>query len=167
MITDNSYPRRNPTALLSSVSSDSHTWNLVYLELVLAEAGYDVHNLGPCVPDELLIENGRRYRPDLIVISSVNGHGASDGTRLIQRIRADAALAGTPVVIGGKLGTDGTAGAVERERLLLSAGFAAVFEDATDLSPFLAFAAGVHRAVSTATGRIPDEHTERYVAVRM
>src|SRR5205823_4406136 len=95
------------SVVVTSVASDSHTWNLVFLQLALEELGHRVVNLGACVPDELLVAECLRVRPDLIVVSSVNGHGFRDGTRLIGRIRACPELATTVVVIGGKLGIAG------------------------------------------------------------
>jgi methylaspartate mutase sigma subunit len=118
-----------PAVLLSTVSSDSHTWNLVYLRLLLEEHGYSVTCPGACVPDELLVETALRQRPDAIVVSSVNGHGAIDGVRLARAVRARQATASTPMVIGGKLGLLG-ADAGTHARELLAAGFTAVFGDA-------------------------------------
>jgi methylaspartate mutase sigma subunit len=141
------------TVLLSSVSSDSHTWNLVYLELVLIEAGYRVVNLGACVPDALLISNCRHHDPDLVVISSVNGHGAIDGERVIRRIRTDAALAALPVAIGGKLGTGGQTGVRERTHRLRAAGFDGVYDEPADASHFLALAGAVRRSTRRSGGR--------------
>jgi methylaspartate mutase sigma subunit len=112
------------TVLLSTVSSDAHTWNLVYLKLFLEEHGYLVTCLGACVPDELLIDTALRQRPDAIVVSSVNGHGAIDGARMVTSLRARPELADVPVVIGGKLGLAGDDTA--RTRDLLGAGFTAV-----------------------------------------
>jgi methylaspartate mutase sigma subunit len=102
---------RAKRVLLTTVSSDSHTWNLVFLQLLLEELGYRVTNLGACVPDAEIIERTRAERPDAVVVSSVNGHGHIDGRRLIRRLRADAdaALAAVPVMIGGKLGIQGAA----------------------------------------------------------
>ncbi|MER7110112.1 cobalamin B12-binding domain-containing protein [Streptomyces sp. NPDC000229] len=130
--------RRRPRALVSSVSSDSHTWNLVYLQLVLEELGHEVHNVGACVPDELLVEECRRHHPDIVVVSSVNGHGFLDGRRLIARLRREPDLAGLPVVIGGKLGTDGAAEGTYGPSLL-AAGFTAVFEGDTAVRDFRAY----------------------------
>ncbi|GAA2490312.1 cobalamin B12-binding domain-containing protein [Streptomyces gobitricini] len=121
--------------LVSSTSSDSHTWNLVFLQILLEEMGHEVINIGSCVPDDLLIEQARRHRPDVVVLSSVNGHGALDGKRLITRIRALLDLADLPVVIGGKLdikaGEGGQAGPE-----LMDAGFSAVFEDGQGIDTF-------------------------------
>ena len=114
--------------LLSGVASDSHTWNLVYLDTLLREAGCAVTNVGPCPPDDLLVTECAAADPDLIVISSVNGHGAADGIRVIRKIRAVPGLARTPAVIGGKLGTLGAGNAALVPRLL-AAGFDRVFPD--------------------------------------
>jgi methylaspartate mutase sigma subunit len=131
-------PRAGLTVVVSSVSSDSHTWNLVYLQLVIEELGHTVANLGACVPDELLVDECRCIRPDLVVISSVNGHGFIDGLRLIGRINEEAELATTPVVIGGMLGIAGPGGRRNQE-LLTAAGYAAVFDDGPRLPAFRSF----------------------------
>jgi methylaspartate mutase sigma subunit len=112
--------------LLSTTSSDSHTWNLMFLQLLLEERGHEVVNLGPCVPDDLLVETARSCRPSAIVISTVNGHGRIDGARVVRAVRRDPEIAHLPVVIGGKLGIEGTSSDDEVSRLL-EAGFDAVF----------------------------------------
>jgi methylaspartate mutase sigma subunit len=114
--------------LLSTVSSDAHSWNLVYLKMLLTEHGYGVDCLGTCVPDELLVHTARTRQPDVIVISTINGHGCLDGARLARRLREDPATAHIPAVIGGKLGIAGEDEAgVAR---LLAAGFTAVYHEA-------------------------------------
>jgi methylmalonyl-CoA mutase cobalamin-binding subunit len=130
--------------LLATVASDSHTWNLIYLELAMRERGHRVTNLGPCVPDDLLVESCLARRPNVVVISSVNGHGRADGERVINRLRAHPSLADLPVVIGGKLGTDGT----DHTDALTAAGFDAVFADVTDLDRFWAFLESVRASVA-------------------
>ncbi|MEV0403037.1 cobalamin-dependent protein [Actinoallomurus sp. NPDC050550] len=117
------------TIVLSSLSSDAHTWNLVFLQLLLEGMGHRVVNLGACVPDDVLLDECRRHRPDAVVISTVNGHGHIDGLRLIDRLRAEESLAGIPIIIGGKLTTEGDGARVAGE--LLAAGFDAVFADDT------------------------------------
>ncbi|WP_236568013.1 MULTISPECIES: cobalamin B12-binding domain-containing protein [unclassified Nocardiopsis] len=114
--------------VLSGTSSDSHTWNLVFLQLLLEEAGHRVANIGPCVPDRLLVEECLARTPGLVVVSSVNGHGYDDGLRAVRELRAQPGLARVPAVIGGKLGVNGTL-APDRVRDLLDAGFDAVFAD--------------------------------------
>ncbi|MGW7491987.1 cobalamin B12-binding domain-containing protein [Streptomyces sp. NPDC054786] len=116
------------TVVVSSMASDSHTWNLVFLQLLVEEYGYHVVNLGPCVPDEVLAEECRALRPAMVVLSSVNGHGYQDGLRVVDQLRACPELVSTPLVIGGKLGIAGELGHEQVDRLV-AAGFDAVFDD--------------------------------------
>jgi methylaspartate mutase sigma subunit len=143
--------RRQLSVVLSSVSSDSHTWNLVYLQLLLEEQGYLVHNLGACVPDQVIVDAVRQHRPDALVISSVNGHGHLDGARMIRALRAegDPEVAEVPAMIGGKLGIGGPANAHLADSLI-AAGFTAVFTEGAapqDFSQALSAAASAHRPV--------------------
>jgi methylaspartate mutase sigma subunit len=131
-------PGAGLSVVVSSVASDSHTWNLVYLQLAVEELGHTVTNLGACVPDELLVDECLRLDPDLVVLSSVNGHGRIDGARVIARVRARPELAATPVVIGGMLGIAGPGGRQAHD-LLLAAGFNAVFDDGARLPAFRAY----------------------------
>jgi methylmalonyl-CoA mutase cobalamin-binding subunit len=119
------------TVVLGTVASDAHTWNLVYLQLLLEESGHRVVNLGACVPEELFAQACRRHRPDLVVVSTVNGHGYTEGRRLAGVLRAESAVADVPVVIGGKLVVDARLTAAQVDALL-AAGFSAVFDDRTD-----------------------------------
>nr|WP_316519650.1 cobalamin-dependent protein [Kitasatospora sp. K002] len=132
--------------VVTTMSSDSHTWNLTFLQFLLEEMGHRVTNLGACVPDALLLAECRRIEPDLIVISSVNGHGHQDGLRVIPALRACPELRRTPTVIGGKLGIAG-AEDPDRERALLAAGFDAVFEDGASTAGFHAFVGGLRAKV--------------------
>lgn len=138
--------RRSDTArraVVSSVASDSHTWNLVFLQLLLEEQGYRVTNLGPCTPVGLVVETCLDERPDLLAISSVNGHGHVEGRELIETIRAHGPLSSMPAVIGGKLGILGAEN-VRFASPLLDAGYNAVFSErdgAPALARFLAGAA--------------------------
>ncbi|MGW7531817.1 cobalamin B12-binding domain-containing protein [Amycolatopsis sp. NPDC054798] len=111
--------------------SDAHTWNLVFLQLLIEELGLDVVNLGPCVPVELLVRECHVRQPALIALSSVNGHGYQDGLQEIAALRACAALTDTPIVIGGKLGVSDI-GRTDRAIELLKAGFDAVYDDHAD-----------------------------------
>ncbi|MEU9502439.1 hypothetical protein [Streptomyces sp. NPDC048196] len=130
---------RHPV-LIAAPTSDAHTWNLIYLQLLIEELNHPSVNLGPCVPDDTLIEACLLYRPRLLLLSSVNGHGHQDGLRLIRRIRAVEDLVTTPVVIGGKLDISGTD--PDRAGDLRDAGFDAVFPDrphaVTEFRRFLA-----------------------------
>jgi methylaspartate mutase sigma subunit len=127
-------PHAGLGVLVTGTVSDAHTWNLIFLQHYLEEFGHSVVNLGPCVPDELLAARCRTLAPDLVVLSSVNGHGCTDGLRTVIHLRRHADLTGIPIVIGGKLGTDGRSDP-SRVDSLLAAGCAAVFEDG-DLAAF-------------------------------
>jgi methylaspartate mutase sigma subunit len=132
--------RGNPlTVVVSGLSSDAHTWNLVYMQLLIEELGHTVTNLGACVPEAELAARCRTIQPDLIVLSSVNGHGSQDGMRAIAALRECPELLTTPTVIGGKLDTVG--GDPTLTGQLLDAGFDAVFIDADALGAFRAFVA--------------------------
>jgi len=142
-----------PTVVLGTTCSDSHTWNLVFLELLLEEAGYTVVNLGACTPEPLYVEACLRSHPSFVVVSSVNGHGRSDAEPLIQRIREQAELRELPVALGGKLGTSGRL-EPEEVRALVNAGFTMVFQDDAredrELGRFTAFLSAPEKAVSRA-----------------
>lgn len=129
--------------LVSSVSSDAHMWNLVFLQLLLEEHGGEVSNLGACVPDQVIIDECRKERPDVLVLSTVNGHGHLDGLRLIRKIRSEPDLAGLRVVIGGKLGVRGAEN-VQFIEALSEGGFDAVFESEGGLENFNEFLRGLN-----------------------
>ncbi|MEV5212485.1 cobalamin-dependent protein [Micromonospora sp. NPDC053740] len=120
------------------MKSDAHTWNLVYLELLLSERGHDVVNLGPCVPVPLLVREAVATQPDLVVLATVNGHGRYDGMAAVRALRAQPTLTDVPVVIGGKLGVSGL-GHAALSSPLLAAGFTAVFDGDEKIDVFHAF----------------------------
>lgn len=126
---------RGATVLLATIPSDAHTWNLVYLDLLLTELGCRTVNLGACTPADLLRSAVAAHRPGLVVISTVNGHGWLEAPDLARRLRGAAGGADVPLVIGGKLGTE-PAAAAGYARTVLAAGFDAVFdEDAPGADP--------------------------------
>ncbi|WP_338674149.1 cobalamin-dependent protein [Streptomyces sp. SCSIO 30461] len=159
------YGKAEPAGLdivVTTMASDSHTWNLVFLQLLLEELGHRVTNLGACVPDELLVAECRRIEPDLIVLSSVNGHGFHDGLRVVAALRACPELIRTPTVIGGKLGIAGSgsgSGVSERQRKLLTAGFDGVFEEGGSVMEFTSFVDSLSpaaKALPPGSGCLPD-----------
>ena len=134
--------RSAPLTVLSSVSSDAHTWNLVYLQLLLEERGHRVSNLGACVPDDELVHACLRQSPDLLVVSSVNRHGLHDAHRVVRAVRAEPDLVDLPAVLGGKLGVDGPLSDAESARLV-DAGFTRVFTGPDPVAALTAFLPGV------------------------
>jgi|TARA_R110001599_G_scaffold73498_6_gene203169 methylaspartate mutase sigma subunit len=127
--------KEKPRVILASVSSDSHTWNLVYLELLMQEIGVDVINLGCCVPDQEIIQNIIMQKPFLVVISSVNGHGYNEGSRLIRNIHEEVEEQCPPIVIGGKLGIQGNKN-ISLSNDLIKRGFSRVFDESQAISDF-------------------------------
>lgn len=138
--------------LVAGGASDSHTWNLAFLQLLVEEMGHHVVNLGPCVPEDLLAAECRAQAPDLVVLSSVNGHGYGDGLRAVERLRREPGQSAVPVVIGGKLGVAGGQDESAARRLL-DAGADAVFDDG-DLNAFQTF---VTKLASTAAVAVRSE----------
>ncbi|MFE7112780.1 cobalamin B12-binding domain-containing protein [Streptomyces sp. NPDC057575] len=135
-------PHRQPPdsphhAVLTTIASDSHTWNLLFLQLLLEEQGWEVTNLGACVPVGVLIEEAKARTPDLIVVSTVNGHGAEQAPGLAHAVRAVPSLAKVPLVVGGKLDTSGTL-SPDVHASLTDAGFDAVLTGANAVPGLLA-----------------------------
>lgn len=118
--------RDRPLFLLTTIESDSHTWNLVYMQSLLEENHIETINLGPCVPAAASIEAILAHRPDAVVISTVNGHGFVQGRALFDEARRRLGGGLPPMVIGGKLSTsDAERANIKRE--LLTLGFSGVF----------------------------------------
>ncbi|WP_406475070.1 cobalamin B12-binding domain-containing protein [Streptomyces sp. NBC_01615] len=138
--------------VVTGLPSDAHTWNLVFIQLLLEDLGHKVVNLGPCVPEDEIVESCCKFQPDLLVVSSVNGHGFNDARPLIGAIRSRWELAGLPAVIGGKLGVGGAAADehVEQAGELMAAGFDAVFQEGVGLAVFESFVGSLTGAASPA-----------------
>ncbi|MEV6559326.1 cobalamin-dependent protein [Nocardia sp. NPDC051756] len=125
--------------VLCTVESDSHLWNLVYLQKLLEEHGASVHNLGTCTPVDNVAAAIREDRPDLLVVSSVNGHGFHGAQVLLNHLKENGLE--VACAIGGKL----TTAVSDDDRVrseLLELGFTDVFlgDDAIDrFQDFLKF----------------------------
>lgn len=113
-------------AVVATIPSDSHTWNLVFIQAFLEEHGLEVFNGGPCTPIDDLLSGCLAHEADLLVISTVNGHGLIEAPDCIDRIRSVAELNGLPVVLGGKLGVGGAISEAVAAHLV-AAGFDMVF----------------------------------------
>ncbi|WP_237531248.1 cobalamin-dependent protein [Streptomyces sp. SID3212] len=113
--------------------------------MLLEDLGHTVVNLGSCVPEDEIVESCCKFQPDLLVVSSVNGHGFNDAGPLIGAIRSRWELAGLPAVIGGKLGVSG--GRQDQTDELMSAGFDAVFQDGVNIAAFESYVGSLSREV--------------------
>lgn len=152
----NSVWEQNPIALICTTVSDSHTWNLVFLNMLLEELGFDVINEGPCTPVSLVVDDCEERTADVVVVSTVNGHGMEDSCQLIRSLRARSVLAEVPVVIGGKLNTLDGVNQTEKQRLL-ECGFNRVFDDSDDLAEFIRYSRSL-RSQSRRAGALRTRH---------
>lgn len=123
------------TALLTTIPSDAHSWNLVFMEMFLEERNWRVINLGTCVPFEQVIDVCSKEKPELVVVSTTNGHGYMEGAELAGLLRGLENRSAMKVVIGGKLGVDQSLDSQYAESLLES-GFDEVFYGPSALETF-------------------------------
>lgn len=114
------------TILIGGTPSDAHTWNLVFLQLWLQERGYDVVNLGSPLPVPALVRAVAETRPDLVAISTVNGHGVLEGEEIGAALAGRSERGATPLFIGGLLVTRDE-DRPEAAARLAAAGFDGVF----------------------------------------
>ncbi len=125
----------NKKVTITTIPSDAHTWNLVYIQLFLEEYGFLAQNIGSCPPYDLTIRKCCEHQPDLIVVSTVNGHGYIEGLELVKRIKQSDFVNNVPVIIGGKLTTKGRLTREEKENLLKE-GYSEVFEGNSAIGDF-------------------------------
>ena len=122
--------------IVSTVESDSHIWNLVYLQKVLEEQGATVLNLGSCTPVAEVLSGIASFHPDLLVVSSVNGHGHHGARVLLTEMQRQGLE--VPSVVGGKLTTaESDNDRVRRD--LLSLGYTEVFTGDDSIDRFREF----------------------------
>jgi methylaspartate mutase sigma subunit len=95
-----------PKIILTTIPSDAHNWNLIFMQLLLEEFGFEVLNLGPCVSFDLLENTCTSFMPDAMVVSTINGHGYIEGKCLIKHVKNLDSMTNIPVFMGGKLSTD-------------------------------------------------------------
>lgn len=124
--------------LLTTIPSDSHSWPLVFIQMFLEERGYEVKNLGTCVPFSLVAEECARDEPAVVVLSTVNGHGYMEGVELGQRLARLPNRSRFRLVAGGKLGTEKARDSEYAEELL-RAGFDGVYSGPDALERFTDF----------------------------
>jgi methylmalonyl-CoA mutase cobalamin-binding subunit len=121
--------------VIAGLPTDTHTWNLAYLELHFRERGFSVRNVGSCASAAEIAHAVRAAAADVVVLSSVNGHGHLEGGPLAAELRRRLDFGNVPLVIGGKLTIDAELGETAR-RELLAAGFDAVFFGENALADF-------------------------------
>lgn len=129
-------------AILASTPDDSHQWNLHGVEMELKERNIEVINLGPLTPCKVIAETVRDRHPDLLVVSTVNGHGVHSMLEVLRTLEEYQVKRSIRIVIGGLLTTDPekTKTAIST---LMSAGCSGVFSGPEAWSSFDEFLHGV------------------------
>ncbi len=122
--------------IVCSIPSDSHTWNLIYMQFLLEEYGYEVVNLGCCLPVKDLIMYCHKIKPEMVVISTINGHGSIEGKELIFKIKECDMLRNIMIFIGGELTVNGDL-SEEQQLELLNLGFQGVFSGQKSIGRFI------------------------------
>ncbi len=134
--------------MLGTIPSDSHSWNLVYMQLLLNELECDVTQLGICTPEHVYVDTLNSAQFDLIVLSSINGHGFSQGKSVAHYISKNFKGEIPPMVIGGKLTTDNNFTAWHDSKMKQQ-GFSKVYYNEHAISDFIRDIESLFNAVST------------------
>jgi methylaspartate mutase sigma subunit len=132
----------NLNIILTGTPSDSHTWNLVFMELFLQEHNCTVYNLGPCVSPAQLQRSLKKWPCDLVVISSINGHLFQDAIKIIASFPKQDLPTLPPFVLGGKMGISQRDVFFQKQKLL-KLGYEGVFVDRNALERFARYLDGL------------------------
>jgi methylaspartate mutase sigma subunit len=127
--------KNNLNVILAGTPSDSHMWNLIFLELFLQENGCKALNLGSCVPVEDIYKTLGESPFDLVVISSVNGYLFQDAMKIMAPFFRSSCSLLPPFVVGGKMGISEKNATFEK-RKLIKLGYDDVFIEADSLVRF-------------------------------
>lgn len=127
--------KNNLNVILTGTPSDSHMWNLIFLELFLKENGCKVLNLGSCVPVESIYKALEKSSFDLVVISSVNGYLFQDAMKIMTPFFRSHCHSLPPFVAGGKMGICEKNATFEKKKLIKS-GYDDVFVEGDSLARF-------------------------------
>jgi methylaspartate mutase sigma subunit len=138
--------RAAPRTVIATVSSDVHTWNLMFLQLLLEERGHLVHNTGPCSSVRHVVDACRDHGADLLLLSSLNGHGILEAPDYAAAVRQDPGLVTPRMVIGGSLNLRG---ALDHQEVssLRESGFDEVFCSPTALQDFRTYLSTLERTL--------------------
>jgi len=113
------------TLVMGVIGADVHAVGNKILEYAFSQAGINVINLGVMVTQEEYIEAAIETNADIIVVSSLYGHGEIDCRGLREKCD-EAGLKGIPLYVGGNL-VVGKANFVDVEKRFLDMGFSRVY----------------------------------------
>jgi len=115
--------------ILGVIGADVHAVGNKILDYAFTSAGFEVINLGVMVSQEEFIAAAIESAADIIVVSSLYGHGELDCRGLRQKCE-EAGLSGIPIIVGGNL-VVGKQPFSEVESRFLAMGFDRVFPPGT------------------------------------
>lgn len=90
------------TIVLGVIGADCHAVGNKILDYCLTEAGYNVVNIGVLSPQEDFINAAIETKADVIMVSSLYGHGEIDCRGLREKCD-EAGLKGIKLYVGGNL----------------------------------------------------------------
>ncbi len=117
------------TLVLGVVGADVHAVGNKILEFALMHAGFRVVNLGVMVSQEEFVSAAVETAADVILVSSLYGHGEMD-CRGLRGKCDEAGLTGIPLYVGGNL-VVGKKDFAEVEKLYKEMGFTRVYPPGT------------------------------------
>ncbi|MGB1015082.1 MAG: cobalamin B12-binding domain-containing protein [Nannocystaceae bacterium] len=121
--------------LLATLPSDAHSQNLLFLQRLLQEHGFEVRSLGVCTPVPVLLKACIEQRPSVALISATNGHHDVEGAMVAQRIRERLGQATPALALAGDLNLPVTTWFHHQ----LEAGYDEVFQGPDCVRSLLAF----------------------------
>lgn len=119
----------NNKIIVATTPSDSHTWNLVYIQLLAEEYGFSVVNLGACTSVKDLYRKCKKIMPLAVIVSTINGHGSLEGREIAIALKSIKNDTGVRLIIGGNLCLKRYLDS-RRKKELLMAGYDGVYDDA-------------------------------------
>ena len=115
--------------VLGVIGADVHAVGNKILDYAFTSAGFEVINLGVMVSQEEFIAASNEAAADVIVVSSLYGHGELD-CRALRQKSDESGLSGIPMIVGGNL-VVGKQQFNEVEKRFLDMGFDRVFPPGT------------------------------------
>ena len=117
------------TLIIGVIGADVHAVGNKILEYAFSQAGINVVNLGVMVSQEEYIAAAVETNADIIVVSSLYGHGEIDCRGLREKCD-EAGLRNIPLYVGGNL-VVGKSDFLEVEKRFLEMGFSRVYPPGT------------------------------------
>ena len=118
------------TMVLGVIGADVHAVGNKILDYVFTQEGINVVNLGVMVSQKEFVEAAVESAADLIVVSSLYGHGEIDCKGLRQKCD-EAGLTGIKLYVGGNI-VVGKQNFEDVEKLFLDMGFDRAYPPGTD-----------------------------------